>query len=108
MKMLQAKLYQMEQEKKAEEVNALKGDKKEITWGSQIRSYVFTPYTMVKDHRTGYEVAQVDKVMDGILKASSMLPQVAYGRIVITYLFQVLIYSISMKGRRSATLVVEY
>ena len=40
-------------------------DKKEITWGSQIRSYVFTPYTMVKDHRTGQEVAQVDKVMDG-------------------------------------------
>ena len=65
MKMLQAKLYQMEQEKKAAEVNALKGDKKEITWGSQIRSYVFTPYTMVKDHRTGFEVAQVDKVMDG-------------------------------------------
>ena len=46
-------------------MNALKGDKKEITWGSQIRSYVFTPYTMVKDHHTGYEVAQVDKVMDG-------------------------------------------
>ena len=68
MKMLQAKLYQMEQEKKAEEVNALKGDKKEITWGSQIRSYVFTPYTMVKDHRTGYEVAQVDKVMDGVIE----------------------------------------
>lgn len=65
MKMLQAKLYQMEQEKKAAEVDALKGDKQEITWGSQIRSYVFTPYTMVKDHRTGYEVAQVDKVMDG-------------------------------------------
>ena len=65
MKMLQAKLYQLEQEKKAQEVSALKGDKKEITWGSQIRSYVFTPYTMVKDHRTGYEVAQVDKVMDG-------------------------------------------
>ncbi len=65
MKMLQAKLYQLEQEKKAEEVDALKGDKKEITWGSQIRSYVFTPYTMVKDHRTSYEVAQVDKVMDG-------------------------------------------
>ena len=65
MKMLQAKLYQMEQEKKAAEVDALKGDKQEITWGSQIRSYVFTPYTMVKDHRTGFEVAQVDKVMDG-------------------------------------------
>ena len=68
MKMLQAKLYQMEQEKKAEEVDALKGDKKEITWGSQIRSYVFTPYTMVKDHRTNFEVAQVDKVMDGELE----------------------------------------
>lgn len=67
MKLLQAKLYQLEQEKKAAEVDALKGDKKEITWGSQIRSYVFTPYTMVKDHRTGYEVAQVDKVMDGDL-----------------------------------------
>lgn len=67
MKMLQAKLYQLEQEKKAQEVSALKGDKKEITWGSQIRSYVFTPYTMVKDHRTSHEVAQVDKVMDGDL-----------------------------------------
>ena len=67
MKMLQAKLYQMEQEKKAAEVDSLKGEKKEITWGSQIRSYVFTPYTMVKDHRTGFEVAQVDKVMDGDL-----------------------------------------
>lgn len=65
MKMLQAKLYQLEEEKKAAEVSALKGDKKEITWGSQIRSYVFTPYTMVKDHRTSHEVAQVDKVMDG-------------------------------------------
>ncbi len=65
MKMLQSKLYQLEQEKKEQEVSALKGDKKEITWGSQIRSYVFTPYTMVKDHRTNFEVAQVDKVMDG-------------------------------------------
>ena len=67
MKMLQAKLYQMEQEKKDAEVDSLKGEKKEITWGSQIRSYVFTPYTMVKDHRTSFEVAQVDKVMDGDL-----------------------------------------
>lgn len=62
----------MEQEKKAEEVNALKGDKKEITLGSQIRSYIFTPYTMVKDHRTGYEVPRLIQVMDEILKASSM------------------------------------
>ena len=67
MKMLQAKLYQMEQEKKAAEVDSLKGEKKEITWGSQIRSYVFAPYTMVKDHRTSFEVAQVDRVMDGDL-----------------------------------------
>ncbi len=67
MKLLQAKLYQLEQEKKAQEVDALKGDKKEITWGSQIRSYVFTPYTMVKDHRSNFEVAQVDKVMDGFI-----------------------------------------
>lgn len=67
LKLLQAKLYQLEQEKKAAEVDSLKGDKKEITWGSQIRSYVFTPYTMVKDHRTSFEVSQVDKVMDGDL-----------------------------------------
>ena len=68
MKMLQAKLYQMEQEKKAAEVDSLKGEKKRNHHGgSQIRSYVFTPYTMVKDHRTSFEVAQVDKVMDGDL-----------------------------------------
>ena len=67
MKMLQAKLYQMEQEKKAAEVDALKGDKKEITWGSQIRSYVFQPYTMVKDMRTGMETGNVQAVMDGDL-----------------------------------------
>ena len=56
---------ELEQEKKAQEVDALKGDKKEITWGSQIRSYVFTPYTMVKDHRTNYEVGNVEAVMNG-------------------------------------------
>ena len=65
MKMLQAKLYQMEQEKKAAEVDSLKGEKKEITWGSQIRSYVFTPYTMVKDHRTNFQTSNVNAVMDG-------------------------------------------
>ena len=64
MKMLQAKLYQLEQEKKAAEVDSLKGVKRNHR-GIEIRSYVFTPYTMVKDHRTSYEVAQVDKVMDG-------------------------------------------
>ena len=48
-------------------MDALKGDKKEITWGSQIRSYVFTPYTMVKDHRTKFNVSNVQNVMDGDL-----------------------------------------
>ena len=67
MKMLQAKLYQMEQEKKAAEVDSLKGEKKEITWGSQIRSYVFTPYTMVKDHRTNFESGNPSAVLDGDL-----------------------------------------
>ena len=68
MKMLQAKLYQMEQEKKAAEVDSLKGEKKEITWGSQIRSYVFTPYTMVKDHRTSFELLRLIRLWIGDLE----------------------------------------
>lgn len=67
MKMLKAKLYQLEEEKKAAELAEVKGDQKEIAWGSQIRSYVFHPYSMVKDHRTQYEVGQVQAVMDGDL-----------------------------------------
>lgn len=67
MKLLPSQALSNGARKKAAEVDSLKGDKKEISWGSQIRSYVFTPYTMVKDHRTSYEVAQVDKVMDGDL-----------------------------------------
>ena len=47
------------------EKRALKGEQKKIEWGSQIRSYVFCPYTMVKDHRTNYEEGNIDKVMDG-------------------------------------------
>ena len=47
------------------ELAAIRGEQKDIGWGSQIRSYVFTPYTMVKDHRTNHEVSTVDKVMDG-------------------------------------------
>ena len=65
MKILKSRLYEVEQKKKEAEFNAIVGEKKDIAWGSQIRSYVFQPYQMVKDHRTGYEVGQVAAVMDG-------------------------------------------
>ncbi len=65
MKLLKAKLYQIEQEKKMAEVERQYGEKGEIAWGSQIRSYVFQPYQMVKDHRTGVETSGVSAVMDG-------------------------------------------
>ncbi|WP_455389768.1 peptide chain release factor 2 [Petrachloros mirabilis] len=67
MKILKARLYEVEQKKKEAEFNAIVGEKKDIAWGSQIRSYVFQPYQMVKDHRTGFEVGQVDAVMNGDL-----------------------------------------
>lgn len=63
--MLKSKLYQRMIEEQLEKVNQIKGEQKSIEWGSQIRSYVFCPYTMVKDHRTGVEVGNVQKVMDG-------------------------------------------
>lgn len=63
--MLKAKLYQLELEKQKEKQKELEGEKKDITWGSQIRSYVFQPYQMVKDLRTGYEVGNIEAVMDG-------------------------------------------
>ena len=65
MRQLKARLYEQELSKKEEEANAISGDKKEIGWGSQIRSYVLHPYRMVKDHRTGYEVGNSDAVLDG-------------------------------------------
>lgn len=67
MKVLRAKLYELEMKKKEAEINTLVGEKKEIAWGSQIRSYVFQPYQMVKDHRTGVEIGNVEAVMDGDL-----------------------------------------
>ena len=67
MKMLKAKLYQLELEKNKERINQIKGDNSENGWGSQIRSYVFCPYTLVKDHRTGFELGNVQKVMDGYI-----------------------------------------
>jgi len=68
MSMLKSKLLALELDKKMQEALSLKGDAKKIEWGSQIRSYVFCPYTMVKDHRTGYETSNVYSVMDGNLK----------------------------------------
>ena len=65
MQMLKAKLYQYELQKKREKQKELEGEKKDITWGSQIRSYVFHPYQMVKDLRTGYETGNIQAVMDG-------------------------------------------
>ncbi len=67
MKILKARLYEVERQKKEEEFQSIVGEKKDIAWGSQIRSYVFQPYQMVKDHRTNYEVGNVDSVMDGDL-----------------------------------------
>lgn len=67
MKMLTAKLYILEQEKKNKELNNIKGDYQNIEFGSQIRSYVMHPYSMVKDHRTNVETSNVQKVMDGEL-----------------------------------------
>ena len=67
MKMLMSKLIELKEKEEKESLDELKGDYNQITWGSQIRSYVFQPYTMVKDHRTGAEVGNVQAVMDGEL-----------------------------------------
>ena len=65
MKMLKSKLLDLKEKENKEKVEDLKGIQKDIAWGSQIRSYVFCPYTMVKDHRTNYETGNVQAVMDG-------------------------------------------
>ena len=67
MKMLKSKLFDMKEKERQEKISDLKGEQKDIAWGSQIRSYVFCPYTLVKDHRTNYEVGNVNAVMDGDL-----------------------------------------
>lgn len=67
MKMLKSKLYEEEMRKRQEALNATNSNKKKIEWGSQIRSYVFHPYKMIKDHRTDFEVGNVGPVMDGEL-----------------------------------------
>ena len=67
MEMLKAKLYQIAKQQHMDKIEDIKGVQNEIAWGHQIRSYVFMPYTMVKDHRTNYETGNVDAVMDGDL-----------------------------------------
>ena len=67
MKMLKARLYEKEREAQKEQHQDLGGEKKEIAWGSQIRSYVLQPYRLIKDHRTNYEVGNVDSILDGNL-----------------------------------------
>jgi peptide chain release factor 2 len=67
MKVLKARLFELERQKKEEELEKIKGPKKDIAWGNQIRSYVLQPYRLVKDLRTGYEVGDADAVLDGEL-----------------------------------------
>lgn len=65
LKVLKARLYQLEFEKRQKEIQEIQGELKDISWGNQIRSYVFQPYTMVKDHRTNVETGNIEAVMDG-------------------------------------------
>jgi peptide chain release factor 2 len=67
MRVLKARLLERAEEERKANIKDIKGDLGMGTWGNQIRSYVFQPYTMVKDHRTGYEVSNVNAVMDGDL-----------------------------------------
>jgi len=65
MKMLKSKLLDLKEKENKEKIEDLKGDQRDIAWGSQIRSYVFCPYTLVKDHRTNFEIGNVESVMNG-------------------------------------------
>ncbi len=65
LEILKSKLYQLEIEKREKDLRELKGDLKDINFGSQIRSYIMHPYSMVKDHRTNVETSNVSKVLDG-------------------------------------------
>lgn len=67
LKVLRARLFELQQQARQEEVSELKGEFKKVEWGSQIRSYVLHPYQMVKDHRTEYETGNTQAVLDGDL-----------------------------------------
>ena len=83
MKMLMAKLIERKEQENKEKIEDLKGEQKDIAWGSQIRSYVFHPYNLVKDHRTGFEVGNIGSVMDGDLDGfiNAYLKAVSLGQI---------------------------
>jgi len=84
MKMLRAKLIDFEMEKKAQLYKGLRGEVKEIGFGSQIRSYTFHPYSLVKDHRTNHETGNSNAVMDGAIDDfinAYLVSQVAHGNI---------------------------
>lgn len=67
MRMLRSKLIEIKEREHLEKISDIKGEQMKIEWGSQIRSYVFMPYTLVKDHRTGFEMGNINAVMDGEL-----------------------------------------
>ena len=69
MRMLRGKLVEIKEREHLDKISDIKGDQKKIEWGSQIRSYVFQPYTMVKDHRTGEETGNIQAVMDGDIES---------------------------------------
>ena len=69
MRILRARLYLHYQEEEKKKRDSLEKEKKDISWGNQIKSYVFDPYTMVKDHRTGYQTSSVEAVLEGDLDA---------------------------------------
>ena len=83
MNMLRSKLIEIKEREHLDKIEDIKGDQKDIAWGSQIRSYVFMPYTMVKDHRTGFETSNVQAVMDGDLEGfiNEYLKQKSTGKI---------------------------
>ena len=83
MNMLRSKLVEIKEREHLDKIEDIKGVQKEIAWGSQIRSYVFMPYQLVKDTRTGYETSQIDNVMDGDLDGflNAYLTQLATGEL---------------------------
>ena len=70
MRMLKSKLLEIKEREHLDKISDIKGEQLQIAWGAQIRSYVFMPYTMVKDHRTGYEMGNIGAVTGGVLCAS--------------------------------------
>ena len=83
MRMLRSKLVEIKEREHLEKISDIKGVQQKIEWGSQIRSYVFMPYQLVKDTRTGYETSQIDNVMDGDLDGflNAYLTQLATGEL---------------------------